>query len=213
MEAHILKFPNWSRKFHVHIDASALVVSAILAQPANDSTEHPNVYASTKLNNAERNYSPIEREALGMVFALQKFRHYLLANPFIFYTGHQALKYLVNKPLHHRRICRWLLLFQEFEFEVIIRPGKANVGPDHFSSVESGEDLTGIEDDLPDAYLFKVEEIPSELAEIRQYLQEGKAPDHYSEEKKKRKKILTTKVAPYTLINVNLYKLGLNDVL
>ena len=101
VEAPILKFPDWSRKFHVHIDASALAVGAILAQPADDSTDHPNIYASRKLNKAERNYSTTEREALGMVFALQKFRCYLLANPFIFYTDHQALKYLVNKPLHH----------------------------------------------------------------------------------------------------------------
>ena len=77
------------------------------------------------------------------------------------------------------------------------------------SRIESGENLTGIEDDLPDAHLFRVEAIPSELAEIGQYLQEGKAPDHYSE---KRKKILTIKVAPFTLINGNLYKLGLDDV-
>ena len=105
-----------------------------------------------------------------MVFALQKFRHYLLANPFIFYIDHQALKYLVNKPLHHGRIFRWLLLFQEFEFEVIIQPGKENVGPDHLSKVKSGEDPTGIDDDLPDAHLFRVEAIPLELAEIGQYL-------------------------------------------
>ena len=93
---------------------------------------------------------------------------------------------------------------------MIIRPGKANVGPDHLSRVESGEDPIGIEDDLLDAHLFKVEAIPSELVEIGQYLQEGKAPDHYLE---KRKKILTVKVAPFTLINGNLYKLGLDDVL
>lgn len=83
-----------------------------------------------------------------MVFALQKFRHYLLANPFIFYTDHQALKYLVNKPLHHGRICKWLLLFQEFEFEVIIQPGKANVELDHLSRIESGEDPTGLKQSL-----------------------------------------------------------------
>lgn len=90
VEAPILKFLDWSRKFHVHIDASALVVGAILAQPIDDSTYHPIVYASRKLNKAERNYSTTEREALRMVFALQKFRHYLLVNPFIFYTDHQA---------------------------------------------------------------------------------------------------------------------------
>ena len=83
-----------------------------------------------------------EREALGMVFALQKYRHHLLANPFIFYIDHQALKYLVKKPLHHGRICCWLLLFQEFEFEVVVRLGKLNVGPDHLLRINTREERT-----------------------------------------------------------------------
>jgi hypothetical protein len=105
VEPPILKFLDWSRKFHINIDVSALDVGAILIQLADDAIDHPNVYASRKLNKAERNYSNTEREALGMVFALQKFRHYLLANPFIFYIDHQSLEYLVNKSLHHGRIC------------------------------------------------------------------------------------------------------------
>ena len=92
VKAHILRFPNWSIKFHVHIDASGLAIGAILIQPGDDGMDYPIVYSSRKLNKAERNYSTIEREALGMVFALQKYRHYLLANPFIFYIDHQALK-------------------------------------------------------------------------------------------------------------------------
>lgn len=51
---------------------------------------------------------------------------------------------------------------------------------------------------------------PAELPEIGQYLQEGKAPDHYTENKRK---ILTIKAAPYTFINGNLYRLGLDDIL
>ena len=89
-----------------------------------------------------------------MVFALQKYQHYLISNPFIFYTDHQALKYLVNKPLHHGRICRWLLLFQEFEFEVVVRPRKLNGGPDHLSRIDTGEEPIGVKDDLPNAHLF-----------------------------------------------------------
>ena len=169
----------------MYTNASALAVGAILTQPTDDATNHPNAYASRKLNRDEHNYSTTEREALGMVCFLQKFRHYLLANPFTVYTDHQDLKYLLNKPLHHGRICRWLLLFKEFEFEVVIRPGKENVRPNHLSRVESGEDLTGIDDDLPDAQLFKVEGILTELAEIGQYLQEGKALEHYFEKKNK----------------------------
>ena len=70
VEAPILKFLDWSRKFHVHIDDSSLAAGAILAQPADDSTDHPNVYAGRKLNKVERNYLATERESLGMVFAL-----------------------------------------------------------------------------------------------------------------------------------------------
>ena len=99
-------------KFHVHIDASGIAIGAILRQLGEEGMDYPIVYGSRKLNKVEQNYLIIEREALGMVFMLQKYRHYLLANPFLFCTDHQALKYLVNKPLHHGRFYRWLLLFQ-----------------------------------------------------------------------------------------------------
>lgn len=180
VEAPILKFPNWSIKFHVHIDASAIAVGAVLAQPY-DGIDHLNSYASRKLNKAERNYSTTEQEALGMVFSLQKFRNYLLPNPFTFYNDHQDLKYLVNKPLHHGRICRWLLLFHKFEFDIVVRPRRENAGPDHLSRLETGEEAIGIEDELPDTHLFKLEAVPQELADIAQFLEEGKAPEELSE--------------------------------
>ena len=128
--------------------------------------DYPIVYSSRKLNKAERNYSTTERESLGMVFALQNYQHYLLANLFVFYTDHQALKYLVNKPLHHGRICQWLLLFQEFEFEVVVRPGKLNIGPNHLSRIDTREEPTGVDDDLPHAHLFHIEVVLAELEEI-----------------------------------------------
>ena len=77
---------------------------------------------------------------------------------------------MVNEPLHHGRICRWLLLFQEFEFEVVVRPGELNVGPDHLSRIDTGEELTGVEDDLSDAHLFQIKVVPAELEEIAQFL-------------------------------------------
>ena len=135
--------------------------------------DYPIVYSSKKLNKAEWNYSTTKREALGMVFALQKYWHYLLANPFIFYTDHKSLKYLINKPLHHGRICRWLLLFQEFEFKVVVRPRKLNIGPDHLSRIDTGEEPIGVEDDVPDAHLFRIEVVPTELEEITQFLENG----------------------------------------
>ena len=98
-----------------------------------------------------------------MVYSLQKFRHYLLGGTLKFFTDHLALKYLVNKPVLEGRICRWLLLFQEFTFEVIVKPGRLNVGPDHLSRLENRENGGSLDDQLLDADLFRVEAIPDYL--------------------------------------------------
>ena len=70
------------------------------------------------------------------------------------FTNHSSLKYLVYKPMLGVRICRWLLLFQEFDFEIIVKPGRLNLGPDHLLRLESGEEPTSLEDGLHDAQLF-----------------------------------------------------------
>ena len=44
VKAPILKFPNWSTKFHVHIDASRIAIGAILTQPGDDGMDYPIVY-------------------------------------------------------------------------------------------------------------------------------------------------------------------------
>jgi hypothetical protein len=70
------------------------------------------------------------------------------------FTDHSTLKYLVNKPVFGGRIFRWLLLFQEFDFELIVKLGKLNAGPDHLSRVTNDEEPTNLEDNFPDTQLF-----------------------------------------------------------
>ncbi|KAH9296990.1 hypothetical protein KI387_028672, partial [Taxus chinensis] len=52
------------------------------------------------------------------------------------------------------RICRWVLLFQEFEFTVVVKPGKKDFGPDDLSRINSGEDAKKIEETMLDAQLY-----------------------------------------------------------
>lgn len=82
--APILTYPNWQIEFHVHIDPSAITLGAILAQPGEGNLDHLVYFASKKLSQAECNYTTTEREGLEMVYALQKFRHYLLGVHFSF---------------------------------------------------------------------------------------------------------------------------------
>jgi hypothetical protein len=95
--APILVFPDWSKEFHVHINASSIALGAVLAQPREGEIDHPLAFASRKLSTMEINYTTTEREGLATVYALQKFCHYLLGGHFKMFTNHSALKYLVNK--------------------------------------------------------------------------------------------------------------------
>ena len=109
--ATILVFSDWTNPFHVHVDASGIALGVVLTQPGEGDIDHPIVYSSRKLSTTEKNYTTTEREGLAMVYALQKFRHYLLGASFKMFTDHSALKYLVNKLVLGGRIYRWLLLF------------------------------------------------------------------------------------------------------
>jgi hypothetical protein len=120
-----------------------------------------------------------------MVYALQKFRHYLLGKHFKMFTDHLALKYLVNMPVLGGGIYQWLLLFQEFYFEVIVKPGKSNAGPNHLSRVTNGEEPTNLEENFPDAQLFSVHIVDEYFADIIQYLSTCTAPHEYNTAQKK----------------------------
>ena len=75
------------------------MLGVVLAQPGEGDIDHPISFASWKLSFAEKNYTTTERGGLAMVYALQKFRHYLLGGHFKMFTDHSNLKYLVNKPV------------------------------------------------------------------------------------------------------------------
>jgi hypothetical protein len=107
----ILSFLDWTKEFHVHVEASSIALGAVLTQLGEGDIDHPLYFSSRKLSESEQNYNTTEREGLAMVYSLQKFRHYLLGQHFKMFTYHSSLKYLFNKRVLGGMICRWLLLF------------------------------------------------------------------------------------------------------
>jgi hypothetical protein len=168
--APILVFPNWSKEFHVHVDAYSIALGAMLAQLGEGDIDHPLSFASGKLSTADLNYTTTEREGLTMVYALHKFHHYLLGGHFKMFTDHSVLKYLVNKLVLGGRICIWLLIFQEYDIEIIVKPGRMIKGLDHLSRLEHGEEPTILEDALPYAQLWAIRKIDDHFTEIVQFL-------------------------------------------
>jgi hypothetical protein len=109
--APILFFPDWSKEFHVHVNASSISLGVVLAKPREGNIDHLLAFSSRKLSTIEINCTIVEREGLAMVYALQKFFHYMLGGHFKMFIDHSAMKYLVNKLVLGGIICRWLLQF------------------------------------------------------------------------------------------------------
>ena len=85
------------------------------------------------LNDAQLNYSTTEKEMPAVVFALEKFRSYLIGRKIIVFTDHAALKYLLTKKDAKGRLIRWVLLLQEFDLEFKDKKCTKNVVADHLS--------------------------------------------------------------------------------
>ena len=67
-------------------------------------------YVSKTLNEAQRNYTTTKKELLVVVYALDKFRDYLVGSDIIIFTDHSTLKYLLTKQNAKVRLIRWVLL-------------------------------------------------------------------------------------------------------
>nr|GEY47111.1 reverse transcriptase domain-containing protein [Tanacetum cinerariifolium] len=94
-------------------------------------------YASKTMTEAESNYTTTEKEMLAVVYALKKFRSYLIMNKSIVYTDRFALKYLFAKKDSKARLLRWVQLLQEFTFKVIDTKEAENLAADHLSRLEN----------------------------------------------------------------------------
>jgi hypothetical protein len=176
----IMQSPDWSLPFELMCDASDYAVGAVLGQ-RRDKVPHVISYASKTLNDAQMNYTTTEKELLAVVFALDKFRSYLIGSPIVVYTDHAALKYLLTKQDAKARLIRWILLLQEFDLTIKDKKGVENVVADHLSRLDFEDHTTSlpIPDSFPDEQLFAVSTCPW-YADIVNYLSTGQLPKHWT---------------------------------
>ncbi|KAM2145428.1 hypothetical protein ACFX1R_048976 [Malus domestica] len=177
--APIIRPPDWSIPFELMCDASDYALGAVLGQ-RKDKQPHVIYYASRTLNDAQLNYSTTEKELFAVVFALDKFRSYLLGTKVIIYTDHAALKYLLTKKEAKPRLIRWMLLLQEFDIEIRDKKGSENVVADHLSRLVHEEDVIPIPETFPDEQLMSLKVSAPWYADIVNFLVSKRIPSEFT---------------------------------
>ena len=115
---------------------------------------------------------------MDVIYAINKFRHYITGYQVFLYTDHSDIRYLTSKLITNGRITCWLLLLQEFDITIRDRPGKENVVTDFLSRVPKTDDTLTVEDQFPDEHLFAVAVKTPWYTNVANYLAVGKLPKH-----------------------------------
>ena len=133
----ITAFPDFSQAFRLYTDASTAGLGAILAQ-VRDGKERIIFCASRALNQAEKSYPATKLECLAIVWAVAKFRPYLMAMPLEVFTDHYALQWLKTMHTGSALLHRWSAALEEYDFTMHHRPGKVQTHVDGLSRLPVG---------------------------------------------------------------------------
>jgi len=124
----VLALPDFTQPFILETDACGSGIGAVLMQSGR-----PLAFLSKCLGPKAAAQSVYEKEALAMLEALKKWRHYLLGNKLILRTDQQSLRFMTTQKLTEGVQHKLLLKLLEFDYTIEYKKGKDNIAADALS--------------------------------------------------------------------------------
>lgn len=125
LEAPVLLMPDNSKPFEIESDASKFASGAVLRQQDVNGDMHPCGYLFQSFDKAQRNYQIYDRELLGIIRALDAWRHYLLGSGHTttVKSDHRNLMYYKTPQKLTPRQARWHLTLSQYDMKLVHTPG------------------------------------------------------------------------------------------
>jgi hypothetical protein len=146
-----LKFPDYSKAFHIFTDASGSGHGGALMQYNEDTKSYSAVsYCSRTLSSSERKWPPVQIELGAIIYALRTFRPYIYDSKVELHTDHKPLSYMLKKADAHPNLARWLIELQNYNINIVHIAGKQNSLADALSRIHEDDEIDTDEDELKD---------------------------------------------------------------
>ena len=129
----VLAVPNLNRSFSIYCDASDISVAAVLTQKGDDDIDRPIYFVSKKLKSYQLSWTTSEKEQYAIVYAVDKFRHFIEHRPFVVFSDHAAIKSLTNNFKEGSRLARWSQYLSSMGAEIRFIRGRQNSLADFLS--------------------------------------------------------------------------------
>ena len=129
----VLRQPDFNKHFFVYTDACNEACGGVLSQKDERNFDYAIEYCSKGFDKHQRNYSISEKECLGVIYAVKKFRYYLDGREFTIITDHIALKWLNSIVDPTGRLARWAVYLQAYTYKIEHRAGKSHDNADYLS--------------------------------------------------------------------------------
>lgn len=132
LENATLAHPDFSKPFILDTDASDMGMAAVVSQVDEQGKERIVVMDSRKFSPAERKWHIREKEALGIIWGLERFKSILQGSQFVIRTDHSSLKWL--QEAKSGRLQRWAIRLAEFgPLDIQHRSGVSHGNVDAFT--------------------------------------------------------------------------------
>lgn len=169
IQAPVLALYSPNGETELHRDASTAGFGAVLMQRSSDKCFHPIFFFSKRTTEVESRYHSFELEMLAIIYALRRFRVYLIGIKFKIITDCNALTLACKKKDISPRINRWILELLEYDYEVEHRPGTRMGHVDALSRLTS--EILVIEDNSFEINLALSQNRDNKLRELKTILQ------------------------------------------